>query len=310
MALPNNGGMRWRSDRPLVSIVILNADRSEVLGTAIESALDQTYENVEVVVVDDGSIDDSLDVARGFGERLRLVPLLRSGRCRSLQMGFESARGELIAVLEADAQFAPTKIERVVQRFVADVNLVAVSNGGGVTADDGRVVALPRPRLATGRVDRTLLAHGRYAHAPLSGMTFPRHLLEEVLPVEIRHGVDDPALYLAIAAGFRGRVDAVREPLTRYPHALRATGEERIDQRRRERRVTVEEIGRWARSTGRSHALHDDAELICLDAKAGEAIPMARRLYALRRSIGEVVATRTSPGQAFAVLRSRAAMLL
>lgn len=97
--------------KPLVTVVIPCYNTEDFIGRAIESALAQTYPNVEVVVVDDGSTDGSLDVLRSFGDRIRWTTGPNRGASAARNRGIELARGELIQFLDADDTLHPEKIQ-------------------------------------------------------------------------------------------------------------------------------------------------------------------------------------------------------
>jgi glycosyltransferase involved in cell wall biosynthesis len=87
----------------LVSIVVLNYNYAAFVGDAIRSALAQTYPSVEVVVVDNGSTDDSLRVIESFGDRVDVVRVAHNiGQGEGYNAGFAAAHGEWIVWLDAD----------------------------------------------------------------------------------------------------------------------------------------------------------------------------------------------------------------
>ena len=100
---------------PLVSILVPSYNYGRFLAEAIESALAQTYSPVEVVVIDDGSQDDSVQVASRFGDRVRLLTQENRGLVAVLNRGLQEANGELVTVLSADDVFRPTYVERLMQ---------------------------------------------------------------------------------------------------------------------------------------------------------------------------------------------------
>ncbi len=103
----------------LVSIIIPCWNAEDCVGEAIESALAQTYPAVEVVVVDDGSTDGSLDVVKSFGKRVRWKTGPNGGGCAARNRGLEMAKGDLVQFLDADDILFPNKLERSVPSAVA-----------------------------------------------------------------------------------------------------------------------------------------------------------------------------------------------
>jgi glycosyltransferase involved in cell wall biosynthesis len=97
--------------RPLVSIVILCHNYGRFLAEAIESALDQTYPNLEILVLDDGSTDDSLEVAGRYADRVRILSHPNMGVERTCNRGVQEANGEYFTLLSADDIFEPTYVE-------------------------------------------------------------------------------------------------------------------------------------------------------------------------------------------------------
>jgi len=98
---------------PLVSIIVLCHNYGRFLGEAIDSALAQTYPNCEVLVLDDGSTDDTLEVARSYGDAVRVFTHPNMGVERTGNRGVDEARGELTAFLSADDRFEPTYVEEL-----------------------------------------------------------------------------------------------------------------------------------------------------------------------------------------------------
>src|SRR5689334_15193361 len=103
--------------RPLASIIINNFNYARYLGEAVDSALGQTYPNVEVIVVDDGSTDSSREVIERYGDRIRSVFKTNGGQPSAINAGFQVSRGELIANLDSDDLYDATTIERVVDTW-------------------------------------------------------------------------------------------------------------------------------------------------------------------------------------------------
>jgi glycosyltransferase involved in cell wall biosynthesis len=99
--------------QPLVSIIIPAYNTGRYLEPTIRSALDQTWPHTEVIVVDDGSTDGSLEVARRFsGPRLRVIAQPNRGSCAARNTGAQAARGDYLQFLDHDDLLAPEKIEK------------------------------------------------------------------------------------------------------------------------------------------------------------------------------------------------------
>ena len=104
-----------------------NAERS--LRRCIESVLRQTYPDLELIVVDDGSSDGTVAIAKSFGERVRLVSQDNLGECAARNAGFSLARGEYITFLDHDDYWEPGLLETCVGFLSAHGQAVAVSVG-------------------------------------------------------------------------------------------------------------------------------------------------------------------------------------
>ena len=106
--------------QPLVSILIPCFNAEKYVGEAIDSALTQTYSNVEVVVIDDGSTDGSLEVIRSFGERIRWESGSNRGGCEARNRALALARGEFIQFLDADDILYPDKLACQLPELIED----------------------------------------------------------------------------------------------------------------------------------------------------------------------------------------------
>ena len=107
---------------PLVSILVSNYNYARYIGESIQSALDQTYANIELIVCDDGSTDDSVQVIEQYERkdpRLRFIRKANGGQASGFNAAFAASRGEIIALLDSDDLFLPHKVERIVADFQA-----------------------------------------------------------------------------------------------------------------------------------------------------------------------------------------------
>jgi glycosyltransferase involved in cell wall biosynthesis len=100
--------------RRLASCVVAAFNSERWVSDAIRSILDQTYRPIEVIVVDDGSQDATSEVARGFGEPVRVITQETAGPAATRNRGVREARGDYVAWLDADDLWHPEKLVRQV----------------------------------------------------------------------------------------------------------------------------------------------------------------------------------------------------
>src|SRR6266511_5584832 len=105
------------NDSRQASIVISNYNYGRFLREAIDSALGQTYANTEVIVVDDGSTDESREIIASYGQRITSVLKKNGGQASAFNAGFAVSRGDVILFLDADDMLLPTAVERAVLLF-------------------------------------------------------------------------------------------------------------------------------------------------------------------------------------------------
>jgi glycosyltransferase involved in cell wall biosynthesis len=105
------------SNQPLVSILINNYNYGKFLAEAIDSALAQTYDRCETIVVDDGSTDNSQEIIASYGDRVVPVLKVNGGQASAFNAGFAASSGEIICFLDADDLFFPEKAAAIVQAF-------------------------------------------------------------------------------------------------------------------------------------------------------------------------------------------------
>lgn len=127
------------SQSGLVSVIVPCFNHAEFVARSLHSVLNQTYQNFEVIVVDDASGDDSVSVVEAFtDERIRLLRLPRNvGGAAALNLGIQQARGEFIALLNSDDMWVESKLERQVAVLESNRSLGAVfTNARFVGIDD------------------------------------------------------------------------------------------------------------------------------------------------------------------------------
>jgi glycosyltransferase involved in cell wall biosynthesis len=199
----------------VVTISISCYNYARFLGDAIESALNQDYEHVQVIVVDDGSTDDSLEVARAYGDRILLVAQQNAGQGSVFNATMDHAVGEIIMFLDADDVLQPGIVRRVVEIFETEPDVVkvqfrlAVLNAQG---DPTGVVKPPRDGLlGNGDLRLRVMRTRNYAWTPTSANAFSAQTLKTILPMPAERYVTGADAYLAEIVPIFGVVRSISD---------------------------------------------------------------------------------------------------
>src|SRR5271167_288166 len=112
------------TDAKTVSVIITNFNYATFLGTAIQSALDQSYKVTEIIVVDDGSTDNSREVIASFGRCI--IPIFKEngGQRSAANIGFSASTGDIVLFLDGDDAWRGDAIERIVAAMRPNVSAV------------------------------------------------------------------------------------------------------------------------------------------------------------------------------------------
>jgi glycosyltransferase involved in cell wall biosynthesis len=196
---------------PLVSILINNYNYARYVSTAIESALAQSYPHCEVIVVDDGSTDDSKAVIAAFGDRIKPIFKTNGGQASAFNTGFRSCRGEVVCLLDSDDIFLSDKVKNVVTTL-GDQRRGWHFHRLQWTDAVLQSIEMPPCEYDTGDYDLRLASRtGAVLLSPpsTSGLSFTRRLLEQIMPMpeSITITSDNYIKYaaLALAAGYCDR---------------------------------------------------------------------------------------------------------
>lgn len=103
--------------QPLVSVIIPCYNREKYVSEAIDSVLAQSYPNIEIVVVDDGSTDNSVEVVKSYNERVNLVEQENKGSSAARNTGIQNSHGELLIFLDSDDYISSDLISEQIQAF-------------------------------------------------------------------------------------------------------------------------------------------------------------------------------------------------
>jgi glycosyltransferase involved in cell wall biosynthesis len=129
----------YRSENPYVSVIMPAYNRSNYLGRSISSFINQTYQNCELIVVDDGSNDNTFQVVSEYMNLHDNIRFLRhSNRKASLSKnaGIQAATGKFIAFLDSDDEYKPDYLEKRVQFMDANPAVDLIEGGAIVVGDE------------------------------------------------------------------------------------------------------------------------------------------------------------------------------
>lgn len=125
---------------PRVSIIVPTYNRAHTITRALDSLLVQTYPDLEIIVVDDGSTDSTRDILAGYDDRVRYHYQQNAGPAAARNTGIRMARGEFIGFLDSDDTVSPTKVALQVALLDARPEIDWVVTGVQMIAEDGETV--------------------------------------------------------------------------------------------------------------------------------------------------------------------------
>lgn len=201
----------------LISIIINNYNYAQFLPRAIDSALEQTYSYVEVIVVDDGSTDNSREIIKKYGDRIISVLQPNGKQAAAFNSGFARSTGDVVIFLDSDDYLMPEAAEKVAEIWRPE--LAKVHYRLNVVDAEGNDLGYSMPQgdvsLTTGEVWRELISRGSYVSTPTSGNALNRQAMKDVFPIpdEYKLTADD---YLSTLIPFYGEVEAIEIPIGAY----------------------------------------------------------------------------------------------
>lgn len=203
----------------LASIIVNNYNYAQYLRQSIDSALAQTYERIEVIVVDDGSTDGSRQIIESYGERVFPVFKPNGGQGSAFNAGFAASRGDVIIFLDSDDLLLPTAMERVVKLFENE-SLVKVHWPLMLGDEQGSPTGetYPGGELMEGDLRLFAVQHGpcNQLSSPGGGCAWSREYLSRILPLPEQLYRVSPDTYLFELAPFMGPIRLEPTPQTIY----------------------------------------------------------------------------------------------
>lgn len=177
---------------PRISVVIPCYNYAHYVGAAIESALAQDYAHIEVVVVNDGSTDDSLQVIQRYAPRVKIVDQPNQGSIAAYNRGFAESSGDVVIFLDADDLLEPGALLQVGARWhpsCAKLQFdLKIIDGAG--ADTGRRFCNFATGYGSAQARSAFLRTGTYRWPVTSGNAYSRWFLDLMFPLDIEHGPD------------------------------------------------------------------------------------------------------------------------
>lgn len=210
-------------DKPLISVIIPTYNCREFLSEAIQSALNQSYRPIEVIVCDDGSTDDTAQLLRTFGDTITVIQGKHKGVSAARNSAIAASRGEYLAFLDADDCWLPDKIRLQVESMLESPAAVVCHTGCelfGAEQGDGPIESARRERIQGKCFDRLFFANGIVLSSALVRRTaFPLEGFDTNLS-----GPEDYDLFMRIL--FDAEALYLPDILTRYRrHQTQATAD-------------------------------------------------------------------------------------
>lgn len=161
---------------PLVSVVMAVYNGEDYISEALDSLVNQTLADQEIVVIDDGATDRSPHILASYGDRLRVVRQPNAGQTRALNHGLRLARGKHIARMDQDDVAEPQRLEKQAEFLEAHPEVGLVGSAYHEMDSAGRIFRTIYPPTGDAELRRTLAQYCPFMHGAIM---FRRDLLSQ-----------------------------------------------------------------------------------------------------------------------------------
>ncbi|MEP9373348.1 glycosyltransferase family 2 protein [Mesorhizobium sp. KR1-2] len=204
-------------ERPAISVLINNYNYGRFVGRAIESALAQNTTDTDIIVVDDGSSDQSRSILESYGDRVKVLFQDNRGQAAAINAAVHKSRGDILCFLDADDWWAPGKLSATAAAFRDDPRLSLVYHRLQPTLIDGAPILKPVPRtLCSGDLSQQLTKSAGWWPFPMTSAIAVRRRAWDAagdIPEQFRISAD---AWLVGIYPFLGRVAALSGSLGFY----------------------------------------------------------------------------------------------
>ncbi len=205
--------MTPKTDAPVVSVVIPAFNAAWCVRKAIDSVLAQNYRNFELIVVDDGSTDETAAVLAAYGKTIHVIHQANGGLSNARNTGIRESQGEFVAFLDADDWWLPRKLERQIELMQAQPALGFCSTAARVENPQGHLVNIWECPHWQGALLVHLFNENAAVAGSGSGVLVKRHLLLQVGDFdESLQCLEDIDMWMRLAAV--AEYACIPEPLT------------------------------------------------------------------------------------------------
>jgi glycosyltransferase involved in cell wall biosynthesis len=190
--------MKGQNKNPLVSIVTPSYNQGSFIEETIESVLNQDYPNIEYIVVDGGSTDNTLDILKKYEGRLKWVSEKDSGQSDAINKGFSMARGEILAWLNSDDTYLAGAVRKAVEFLKDRPDTKMVYGKGYLIDEEGNITG----QCPTEPFNIERLASFNYILQPAAFLRAEIFNTIEMLDVNLKYSMDLD-LWVRIANNFK-----------------------------------------------------------------------------------------------------------
>jgi glycosyltransferase involved in cell wall biosynthesis len=205
-----------RSPVTKLSVILTNYNNDRFLRAAIDSALVVRWPDKQVIVIDDGSTDDSLDIMASYGDRILADHKPNGGQSSAANLGYLQATGDVVIFLDSDDVLMPDVMECVSQVWTPTTVLVRYPME--LMDDAGKPTGSVYPNYHEGYTPELVRSRARrgmpFLTSPMSGNAFSKNFLDKCFPIPKE--LPCPDGYLTSIAGSLGDVATIARPLVRY----------------------------------------------------------------------------------------------
>ena len=205
-----------RNYNPLVSIVIPNYNYAKYLRKCIESTLNQSYPNTEIILIDDGSTDNSLEIAREFSHVIRIITQPNMGVNAARNRGLAISNGEYVALCDSDDLWSKNKIALQVKELQSDPKVVLVHSSYHLMDECGKLIGFKQASYSGDLAIEFILKPSSALTGPPSGVMFKKIIDGEqiLFDEQLKGNAEDWDFFRRICQ--KGTVKAISNPQLFY----------------------------------------------------------------------------------------------